>query len=182
MLSLHVVVVVQQILVVFFFRLGAVCTLGKCVLVNAVRPSAVCRRPLIRPKRLQADGVDQSVERRQIKDPGVFRSLVQSSFALGGSASAVSTKFLFEEDWEETNRNDPPPSLSLIHHPLTGRGEGCSGTTDDFTASFLSVISVLHCPLGLGELQACPFPDVVFPLLFLSARPLPLLLCLAKWF
>ena len=29
--------------------------------------------------------------------------------------------------------------------------------------------SVLHCPLGLGELQAWPFPDVVFPLIFLSA-------------
>ena len=29
--------------------------------------------------------------------------------------------------------------------------------------------SVLHCPLGHGELQACPFPDVVFPPLFLSA-------------
>ena len=28
---------------------------------------------------------------------------------------------------------------------------------------------VLHCPLGLGELQACPFPDVVFPLLPPSA-------------
>ena len=29
--------------------------------------------------------------------------------------------------------------------------------------------SVLHCPLGLGELQACPVPDVVFPPFFLSA-------------
>ena len=28
---------------------------------------------------------------------------------------------------------------------------------------------VLYCPLGLGSLQACPFPDVVFPPLFLSA-------------
>ena len=28
---------------------------------------------------------------------------------------------------------------------------------------------VLHCPLGLGELKACPFPDVVFPPLPLSA-------------
>ena len=28
--------------------------------------------------------------------------------------------------------------------------------------------SVSHCPQGLGELQACPFPDVVFPLLLLS--------------
>ena len=28
---------------------------------------------------------------------------------------------------------------------------------------------VLRCPLGLGELQAYPFPDVVFPPLLLSA-------------
>ena len=30
-----------------------------------------------------------------------------------------------------------------------------------------SIFPVLHCPLGLSELQACPFPDTVFP-------PLPL--------
>ena len=28
---------------------------------------------------------------------------------------------------------------------------------------------VLHCPLGLAELQACPFSDVIFPPLPLSA-------------
>ncbi|WP_419620177.1 hypothetical protein, partial [Thiolapillus sp.] len=28
---------------------------------------------------------------------------------------------------------------------------------------------VLHCPLGLGELQACPFSGVFFPPLPLSA-------------
>ena len=32
-----------------------------------------------------------------------------------------------------------------------------------------SIFCVLHCSLGLGELQACPFPDVVFPPLLLSA-------------
>ena len=32
-----------------------------------------------------------------------------------------------------------------------------------------SIFPVLHCPLGLEELQACPFPDVVFPLLLLPA-------------
>ena len=32
-----------------------------------------------------------------------------------------------------------------------------------------SILPVLHCPLGLGELQACPFPDVVFPPRPLSA-------------
>ena len=32
-----------------------------------------------------------------------------------------------------------------------------------------SISPVLHCPLGLGDLPACPFPDVVFPPLPLSA-------------
>ena len=32
-----------------------------------------------------------------------------------------------------------------------------------------SIFPVLHCPLGLCKLQACPFPDVVFPPLPLSA-------------
>ena len=55
-----------------------------------------------------------------------------------------------------------------IHfHPSLNRG-GRWGTTDDFTTSFLH-FSVLHCPLLLGELQACPFPDVVFPSLPVSA-------------
>ena len=31
------------------------------------------------------------------------------------------------------------------------------------------VSSIFHCPLGLGKLQACPFLDVVFPPLPLSA-------------
>ena len=36
--------------------------------------------------------------------------------------------------------------------------------------SVFSIFSpVLPCPLGLGELQACPFPDVVFPPLLLCA-------------
>ena len=43
------------------------------------------------------------------------------------------------------------------------------------------LFSILHCALGLGELQACPFPDVVFPPLPVSAF-FPLSLCLARWF
>ena len=44
------------------------------------------------------------------------------------------------------------------------------GTTDDFATSFFhfSMFSKC-CLLGLGELQACPFSDVVFPPLPLSA-------------
>ena len=34
---------------------------------------------------------------------------------------------------------------------------------------FPSFFSALHCPLGLGELQACPFPDIFSHLFFLSA-------------
>ena len=33
------------------------------------------------------------------------------------------------------------------------------------------IFPVLHCPLGLDELQACPFPDVVFPSLHLLCLP-----------
>ena len=57
--------------------------------------------------------------------------------------------------------------LSLSH--LSLNREGRWGTTDDFTASFLHFFPVLHCPLGLAVLQACPFPDVVFLPLPLSA-------------
>ena len=59
--------------------------------------------------------------------------------------------------------------LTYHHHHHLSRNEGRWGTTDDFATSFLHFFPVLHCPLGLGELQACPFPDVVFPPLPLSA-------------
>ena len=42
----------------------------------------------------------------------------------------------------------------------------------------------LHCPLGLGELQACPFPDVVFlplPLSASSSSPGPRGLTFTWW-
>ena len=56
----------------------------------------------------------------------------------------------------------------------------CPGSRGDFPHSslghnrwlcnqFTSFSSVLHCPLGLGELQVWPFPDVVFPPRLLSA-------------
>ena len=54
------------------------------------------------------------------------------------------------------------------HHQFLNR-EGRWRTTDDFTTSFLFSLPDLHCPQGLGELQACPFPDVVSPPLPLSA-------------
>ena len=55
------------------------------------------------------------------------------------------------------------------HHHLSLNREGRWGTTDDFATSFLYSSPVLHCPLGPAELRACPFPDVVFPPLPLSA-------------
>ena len=55
------------------------------------------------------------------------------------------------------------------HHHLFLNRKGRWGTTDDFATSFLHFFPVLHWPLELDELQACPFPDVVFPPLPLSA-------------
>ena len=71
--------------------------------------------------------------------------------------SPHSSRFRLEEDWEKLS--------SHLFHNRDGRWD----VTDDFTTSFLLFFSVLHCPLGFGELQACPFPDAVFPPLLLSA-------------
>ena len=67
------------------------------------------------------------------------------------------------------------PTLSVSHlsSHLSLNREDRWGTTDDFTASFLHFFPVLHCRQGLGELQACPFPDIVFPPLPLSALTSP---------
>ena len=54
----------------------------------------------------------------------------------------------------------------IIIYPLTAR---VVGAPQMISQQFPPFIPVLHCPLGLGELQACPFPDVVFPPLALSA-------------
>ena len=40
----------------------------------------------------------------------------------------------------------------IFTYPLTAKGR--LGTTDDFRNQFPPFLSVLHCPLGLGELQA----------------------------
>ena len=49
--------------------------------------------------------------------------------------------------------------------PLTAGVVGAPKMTSQ--PVFTPFSSVFHRPLGLGELQACPFPDIVFP-------PLPL--------
>ena len=59
-------------------------------------------------------------------------------------------------------------SLNNINNinPLTAR---VVGAPQMILRPVFSIFPVLHCPLGLDELQACPFPDVVFPPLPLSA-------------
>ena len=53
-----------------------------------------------------------------------------------------------------------------LAYPLITRIVGAPQMISQPVSPFFSV---LHCPLGLGELQVCPFPDVVFPPLPLSA-------------
>ena len=57
--------------------------------------------------------------------------------------------------------------LIIIIYPLTVRVVGAPQTISPPVSSIF--FPVPHCPLGLGELQARPFPDVVFPPLPLSA-------------
>ena len=59
--------------------------------------------------------------------------------------------------------------LFLTSAHLFPNPEGRWGTTGDFPNQLPPSFSVLHCLLELGELQACPFRDVVFPRLLQSA-------------
>ena len=54
----------------------------------------------------------------------------------------------------------------IIIYPLTAR---VVGAPQMILQPVSFIFPVLHYPLGLAELQACPFPDVVFPPLSLSA-------------
>ena len=72
--------------------------------------------------------------------------------------------------------------IIIIIYPSTARVVGAPQMILQPVSSFFPV---LHCPLGLAELQACPFPDVVFPHLPLSALSVVffhLSLYLARWF
>ena len=55
--------------------------------------------------------------------------------------------------------------IIIIIYPLTAR---VVAPTMILQPVF-SIFPVLRCPLGPAELQACPFPAVVFPPLLLSA-------------
>ena len=56
--------------------------------------------------------------------------------------------------------------IIITTYPLTAR---VVGAPQMILQPVFSIFLVLHCPLGLAELQACPFPNVVFPPLPLSA-------------
>ena len=67
---------------------------------------------------------------------------------------------------EADNKINTPDKIILICHliinPLTAR---VVGAPQMICNQFSPFFPVLHCPLGLAELQARPFPDVVFPTL-----------------
>ena len=69
--------------------------------------------------------------------------------------------------------------ISYLIYPLPAK---VVGAPQMISHQFPRLFPVLHCPLGLGELQACPFPGVVFPPHLLSALSFsPLSLYLARW-
>ena len=49
--------------------------------------------------------------------------------------------------------------IIIISYPLTSR---VVGAPQMISQPVSSIFPILHCPLGLGELQACPFPNVVY--------------------
>ena len=70
-----------------------------------------------------------------------------------------------------------------LHFYLYLNRGGRRSTTGNFTTCFLHVSLFSTALLGLGELQACPFSNVVVRPLPLSAwTSFPPSLCLARWF
>ena len=62
--------------------------------------------------------------------------------------------------------------IIIIINPLNARVVGAPQMI--LQPVFSPFFPVLYCPLGLGKLQACPFPDVVLqplPLSVLSSSP-----------
>ena len=57
-------------------------------------------------------------------------------------------------------------SLSSLIYPVTAK---VVEAPQMISQPVFSIFPVLHCPLGLGELQTCPFLDVVSPPVPLSA-------------
>ena len=75
-----------------------------------------------------------------------------------------------EENHQQGTRAKQP-ATSIIIYPLTAR---VVGAPQMILQSIFSIFPVLYCPLGLAELQVCPFPDIVFlplPLSALSSFP-----------
>ena len=76
-----------------------------------------------------------------------------------------------------------PPGTSRLHHLSSILKPWRSlGHYRWFRNLFPPFSPVFHCPLGLGKLQACPVPYVVFsppPLSALTSSPFH---CLVRWF
>ena len=60
--------------------------------------------------------------------------------------------------------------IIIIIYPLTARVVGAPQMSSQPVSSIFS--PVLHCPLGLGELQACPFLDCCLPTSSSSCGPI----------
>ena len=73
---------------------------------------------------------------------------------------------------KERRKISAETTVIIIIYPLTVRVVGAPQMVSHSVSS--PFVPVLHCPLGLGELQVCPFPDVVslpLPLSALSSSP-----------
>ena len=57
--------------------------------------------------------------------------------------------------------------IIIIIEPLTAR---VAGAPQMVSQPVSSIFPVLHRPLGPAELQACPFPNVVFPHFLMRTR------------
>ena len=141
----------------------------------------------VRAKIQQAIGPHEDlltiVKRRKLQWYGhVFRSSGLAKTILQGTVKGGRRQGRQKKRWEDNIREwtgqERAWMKSFLFYFLTGKKSSSLiyaltvrvvGAPQMISQPVSPIFSVSHCPLGPGELQTCPLPDVVFPPLLLSA-------------
>ena len=128
-------------------------------------------------------------------NPGETLGIFETILPRGSMSKNSTPERPYTANPNQDHHVSPISWLHLAFHGSTGDGDGVPhlslnregrwGTTDNFTTSFFQFFSVLHCPLGLGDLQAFPFPVLSLHLFFcllLCLLPPFTVSCKYRWF
>ena len=107
-----------------------------------------------------------------------YRRFSQSPYLVAPLCTILSTEKTYGKSNSETKNQNAQKVRQYHHLSLNREGRNHKWFHNQYPPFF----SVLNCPLGLGELQACPFPDVFRALLLSAVSSSPFLCALQDGF